>query len=257
MPKGVNKQGPERYLQPDFILELLEKEVHYLFGADAEDPLFKAFVYSRRRHEIAKKIADRFPELDDKLLDPEDPAPGRLLTDAVGQGNIEKLKKFSDCFESKYQRKREEQSNPLPWEYYAARAALGFLVQGKLPLKKEVKAAALRERAIAELPVIYQVGTEELLPTLQEAEGPKEMRIDPEPASDQDSDSYYGAEEGELEHHPSSEPPAEAKPTLSEQRAKLINERIAELRRLHIPDVWKTTWARVFKNLELQDLPRC
>jgi len=289
----------DRYLERAFIQELREKAAGYFIAARrksskkewfpkgiTEDPLFHAIVYLRRQHEDEKKLAElltsgqpagyRLPELLDKLLDPEDPEPARLLFDIVRQGNIRKLKDavtYCELFESKY-RTREDQSDPLPWEYYAARAALGFLVQGT-PLKKQVREAALRERAIAELPVMFVVGTEELLPKLQEAEEPKEMQIDPEPVPDPELDQtqdvlrqqlkeinpapsdYYGADQDEPEYNPASEAPAEEKkPTLAQQRAKLIASRIEELRREHTPSTWRHIWKRVFRNLELGDLPR-
>ena len=287
-----NKGTAERYREPAFIQDLREKAGGYLVGADQykssagewfpkdvieEDQLFKAIVYLRRRHENEVKIAEHFPELLDKLLDPEDPEPARMLADVVRQGNIGKLKDvvtFCELFESKYQRTREEQSDPLPWEYYAARAALGFLVQGT-PLKKQVREAALRERANAELPKMFVVGTEKLLPKLQEAGEPKEMRIDPEPVPDPELDQtqdvlrqqlkdidqnppdHYGADQDEPEHDPTSKMPAEEKkPTLVQQRAKLIADRIEELRREHTPSTWRHIWKRVFKNLKLGDLPR-
>jgi len=242
-----NKGTAERYLEPAFIRELREKAAGYFIGADkrksskkewfpkkiTEDPLFKAIVYLRRRHENKQKLAERFPELLDELLDPEDPEPARLLVDIVRQGNIGKLKDavtFCELFENKYRQTREGQSDPLPWEYYTARAALGFLAKGVIPIKRAVKEAALKERAIAELPVMYRAGTEELLPKMQEAGEPKEMRMDPEPAPDQDPESYYEADRGELDDDPSIEIPA--KRDLSEKERlrikRLLRERIVK-----------------------------
>jgi hypothetical protein len=298
-----NKGAAQRYLEPAFLRELRIKAEGYLVSADRnkssegewfpkdviEDPLFYAIVYLRRRHENERKLAERLisgqpvgyqlPKLLDQLLDPEDPEPAMRIVDVVRQGNIGKLKdivKFCELFESKYQRMREEQSDPLPLEYYAARAALGFLTEGTIPLKKRIREAAFKERAIAELPVMYQVGTKEVLPILQEAGESNEMLIDPEPVPDPELDQtqdvlrqqlkeidadpsdHYVTDQDEPEHDPIFKMPAEEKkPTLRQQRAKLIADRIKELRREHTPQVWATTWARVFEHLGLKDLPRC
>jgi hypothetical protein len=266
-----NKGTAQRYLEPAFIQGLRKKAAGYFIGADpkeiTEDPLFKAIVYLRRRHENEVKIAEHFPELLDKLLDPEDPEPARLLADVVRQGNIPRLKeavKFCELFERKtYERSSAHKSGPLPWEFYTAVAALGFFAEGTIPLKKELKKAAWKERAIAELPVMYRVGSNELLPILQEIRAPREMRIDPEPTADEDPETYYGADQDEANDSPSIEAPAgrdsmpeKAKPALARQRDKLIAERIRELEKQYTSETWKSTWARVFKHLGLIDLPR-
>lgn len=188
-----------------------------------EDPLFQAIAYLRNRGRAEERLRQDFASAEDQdfqrfsirkfyaenkldqkgLLDildelfgPPEPGHAKLLAvtciAAVRGGRLNDIAELCEIFEKRTYR-RGRLSRELPWEYYAAVAALGFLNKGTIPLKKEVKEAALRERAIMELPVMYRVGTEEPLPKLQEAGEPKELRIDPEPAPDQDPDSYYGA----------------------------------------------------------------
>jgi hypothetical protein len=186
----------------------------------AQDPLFKAIAYLRMRGWAEQKLKQDFASDEDldfqrflaanmldpkglvdileKLLGARDFSHAKLLADtclAVRTGDIgglNKIVKFCEIFEKKtYGRGRR--SPKLPWEYYAAVAAFVFLNKGIIPLKKEVKEAALRERAIMEHPVWYKEGTEEQLAKLKEAGAPNEMRIDPEPAHGQDPDGYYGA----------------------------------------------------------------
>jgi hypothetical protein len=222
-------------------------------------------------HGFAAKIAGEssiasIPNSSDLIKRMLDPRRAELLEkefiSAVKNGNTDCLRdiyKFCKIFESKtYGRSSQRKRDPLPWEYFAAVAALGSLTKGVIPTKKEVKEAALEERATWELPVMYQVGTKEPLPKLKEAGEPKEMRIDPEPALDRDPDNYYGTDWDEPEHDlPLKTSTKEEKPTLKQQRAKQIADRIEELRREHTPSTWRHIWKRVLRNnLGLSDLPR-
>jgi hypothetical protein len=264
----VRRRGlAERKLERDF--------------APAEDQEFQRF--SIRRFFAANELNPKgLIDMLDELFGPPEPAHATLSDAciiAVRGADIGRLKdivKFCELFERKYQRTRKEQSDSSPLEYYAAMAALGSLVTKKtIPTKTQVREAAWKEQAIAELPVMHRVGSKKLLPQLQEAEEPQEMRIDPEPVPDPELDQtqdvlrqqlkdidpdpsdHYGADQDEPEYNPASNTPAEEKkPTLRQQRAKLIADRVEELRRAYTSSTWRYKWRRVFKNLELGDLPR-
>jgi hypothetical protein len=283
-----NKSADERYLEPAFIDELREKAVRYFIGADqsrfpkriTKDPLFQAIAYVRSWHLSEQKLAKdssrerltsrEFLDLRKERLGPKDHDHEKLLArafiTAVRQGNIGRLNDIVELcriFDSKAGCKPKRD---LPWEYYAAKAALGFLTQGTVPLKKELKKAALKERAIAELPVMYRIGSKELLQKMQEAGEPREMRIDPLPVPKQGPENYYEPNlghpedpwhaqqqlDGQLQLPTKSQA---AKPALARQQQ--IDERIEELRALHTPKVWAATWWRIFSNLGLDRLPRC
>jgi hypothetical protein len=180
-----------------------------------------------------------------------------------------------------YRPPKERQSDSRRWHYYAGIVAWQFLKEGTVPTKKQVQKAALRERAIVELPVCN--------PDWKS----KEIRID----TPGDARRYYEAQQGEPDHDASPQTPVkhdlsdkkrqrifqlqreriiqwqreqqagsrtqqigklaeEKKPALVKDREKRIAAKIEELRRLHKPKTRARIWARVFRDLGLGGLPR-
>lgn len=189
-----------RLLDPAFVRDLRAKAISYLVGADkdkapstkarfpkrvTEDPLFQAICYLRRRFEAEQKVAKEFPELLNDIPGPEEPEPAKLLaetfTNAVRRGDIGRLNdivKLCGLHETKiFRPPKERQSDPRRWHYYAGIVAWRFLKEAIVPTKKQVKEAALRERAIVELPVCNPGWK------------PKEVRID----TPGDARRYYEA----------------------------------------------------------------
>jgi hypothetical protein len=298
------------FTDPAFIRALEEKAVSYYVGADrenspltkarfpkriTEDPRFKSIRYLRRRHRAEQRAQELPSELlnehREQILGSYDSEPARMLAetfiDAVRQGEIDRLEeivKLCKLLETRlYQQPTERQSDPHRWHYYAAVVTCGFLKEGIVPTKGEVKKAALKERAIVELP------------KRDPSWKPKEVRID----TDSDTRRYYEAQQGDPYDDPnrSLETPVkhdlsdeertritqllreriiqwqreqqaasrtqrpqrlaeEKKPVLVKDREKRIAAKIEELRRLYKPKIWARIWARVFSDLGLGGLPR-
>jgi hypothetical protein len=225
---------------PTFIRDLRAKAVSYLVGADqhtsqstkarfpkriTEDPLFQTISYLRRRFHTEQKVVHEFPELLNEILGPEDPEPAKLLaetfTNAVRQGTIGRLNdivKLCEIHEAKiFRPPKERQSDPRPWYYYAGIVAWQFLKKGIIPTKKKVKEAALKERAITELPAWN--------PRWENKE-----RLEWSNRKKQ-----WGGKKP---------------PSVKDLRAAQIDAKIEELRRLQ-----PKNWARIFRDLRLGDLP--
>jgi hypothetical protein len=162
------------FTSPAFIERLRAKAHSYYFGADTfnaasdkrfpkeitEDPLFKAIYYLRRRFRAEQRTQEAPTEHRDELLGAEDPRAAGLLSEsfveAVRRGDIGRftyIVKLCEIIEAKtFQQPKARQSDPLSWHYYAGIVACGLLGSGTIPTKKQVKEAALKERAIVEVP---------------------------------------------------------------------------------------------------------
>jgi len=231
---------------PAFIRNLRAKAINYLVGADqhkspstkarfpkriTEDPLFQTISYLRRRFHAEQKVVKEFPELLNEILGPEEPGSAKLLAEtfvaAVRQGDIVRLKeivKLCELHEAKiFRPPKERQSDPLSWHYYAGIVTWQFLKEGIVPTKGKVKEAALRERAIKEIPVWNPKW---------ENKGHREW-------------SNRKKQRG-----------GKKPPSVKDLRAAQIAAKIEELRLLHTPKTRARIWARIIRDLGLSALPR-
>jgi hypothetical protein len=184
-PKSVNRPSKRKksrkanFTDPVFIRTLEEKALSYYVGAArhksastkerlpkqiTEDPVFKAIRYLRRFHRAEQRAQELPSELlnehREQILGSYDSEPAKMLgetfIDAVRWGDIARLKEVVELCElletTIYRQPRERQSDPHPWHYYTAIVTCQSLKKGVVPTKKQVKEAALRERAIVELP---------------------------------------------------------------------------------------------------------
>ena len=266
--------------------------------APAEDQEFKRF-----------SIRDFFDEnvltpkglidIRDEVLGPADSEHTERLANAcdeaaraIRRGDISQLNNIAKLYEI-FERKTYgwpgkqpagRKRDIVPWEYYAAGAALAFLKKRVPPTRAQVIEDANGARAIAE--------NKEQLLELVKAWKPNEMTTDPDPAPDQEPENYYGGEQHEAHEVPvkcdlsdedrerikaehaerilarqeqgqnarsqreqqhdegvnSSDLPViseVAKPALAQEREKLIAEKVEELRRR------QPNWRRIFKDLDL------
>jgi hypothetical protein len=162
------------FTSPAFIERLRAKAISYYVGADTfnatsdkrfpkeitEDPLFKAIYYLRLRFRAEQRAQEAPTEHRHELLGAEDPRATKLLSEsfveAARRGDIGRLTyivKLCEIIEAKtFQQPKERQSDPISWHYYAGIAACGLLSSGRTPTKKQVREAALKERAMVEVP---------------------------------------------------------------------------------------------------------
>jgi hypothetical protein len=224
----------ERLLSEEFIQALYERALSYYVGADSlknslggrfpktviNDPAFRAISYCRawavtNQRAIVLPVSWRPDSKNEELLAVE-------FVRAVSAGNLNRLRdliKFCGLIEDRFFKppKRHSKRDPICWHYYAGIAACQFLLKGTVPTKKEVTEAALRERAIVEVPP---------WDASWESKGHREW-------------SNRKKQQG-----------GKKPPSVKDLRAAQIAQKIKELRPLQ-----PKSWPRVFRELGLGDLP--
>jgi hypothetical protein len=249
------KKSKANFTDPAFIRTLEEKALSYYFGADqyksstkerfpkriTEDPIFKSIRYLRRWHRAEQRAQELPSELlnehREQILGSYDSEPAKMLAetfiDAVRQGDIARLKDIVELckfLETKvYRQPRERQNDPHPWHYYAAVVTCRFLKKGTAPTKKEVREAALRERAIVELPK-WEPSWDSKWSNLQKQRW---------------QSKHHAVTKRELHAVTKRKPPS-----VKDLREKRIAAKVEELRALQ-----PKRWPRVFLDLGLGDLP--